>query len=555
MQRQCRITDESFEVSNQELEFLKRVSPSFAGQNFQVPPPTVAPEERQRTRLAFRNLRNLYKRTCDLSGKAILSMYDPKLPGTVYETSLYWSDRWDALQYGVEFDFNRPFFEQFASLLVHVPRIHHYVILSENCDYINGAANCRNCYLSFNMDYCEDCYYLHNSTHTRSSLDSSGVSQCELCYECVDCDTCYELLYSQHCSGCSESYFLSSCQRCNNCIGCSNLVGKQYYIFNKSTTKEEFQALRSELRSSLKRDEFWAKSDEQQLLFPKKYYYGHSNESFSGNGLRHVRNAYDCYDSYELENCWHCNYVFQAKNCMDYNIFGDHSEWIYQCLATGINCSSDLFCVGIWNGSSNNIYCMTLSASSNCFGCCGLTHKQYCILNKQYSAQAYEALVAKIIEHMQRTREWGEFFPPALSPFPFNQTIGWEEYPLNREEALRRGYNWQDFDQKEGGVNEIPLPDAIDDVLDSVVSQTLYCEDTSLPYKIIPQELKLYRTLGIPLPRISPQARHMRRMRRRLPRKLWRRVCEKCHRQLESPYSPQYVGKIYCDNCYAADVF
>ena len=44
------------------------------------------------------------------------------------------------------------------------------------------------------------------------------------------------------------------------------------------------------------------------------------------------------------------------------------------------------------------------AASSNLFGCVGLKSKEYCILNKQYTKEAWEALVPQIIEHMKKTR-------------------------------------------------------------------------------------------------------------------------------------------------------
>ena len=50
--------------------------------------------------------------------------------------------------------------------------------------------------------------------------------------------------------------------------------------------------------------------------------------------------------------------------------------------------------------SKNFEYSMYGSSVSNIFGCVGVQNKQYCILNKQYTKEEYEALVPKIIEHM-----------------------------------------------------------------------------------------------------------------------------------------------------------
>jgi hypothetical protein len=78
-----------------------------------------------------------------------------------------------------------------------------------------------------------------------------------------------------------------------------------------------------------------------------------------------------------------------------------------------------------------------LNEIRDCFGCVGLhDNEQYCIFNKQYTKEQYEELVPKIIEHMQKAGEWGEFFPASLSPFGYNETHAQEYYPMTREEAL-----------------------------------------------------------------------------------------------------------------------
>lgn len=76
--------------------------------------------------------------------------------------------------------------------------------------------------------------------------------------------------------------------------------------------------------------------------------------------------------------------------------------------------------------------------SSDLFACIGLRNKQYCIFNKQYTKEEYELLVAKIIAHMQKTGERGEFFPAQISPFGYNETMAMEFFPLSKEQATKR---------------------------------------------------------------------------------------------------------------------
>jgi hypothetical protein len=59
------------------LEFYDKISPIFGGKKYSIPSPTLCPEEREKRRLMFRNERKLYKRKCDLSGKEIISVYNP----------------------------------------------------------------------------------------------------------------------------------------------------------------------------------------------------------------------------------------------------------------------------------------------------------------------------------------------------------------------------------------------------------------------------------------------------------------------------------------------
>ena len=45
-----------------------------------------------------------------------------------------------------------------------------------------------------------------------------------------------------------------------------------------------------------------------------------------------------------------------------------------------------------------------------------------------------------------KTGEWGEFFPSSLSPFGYNETVASEYFPLSKEEALKQGFNWSDYE-------------------------------------------------------------------------------------------------------------
>ncbi|HPU95171.1 MAG TPA: hypothetical protein PK398_03285, partial [Candidatus Gracilibacteria bacterium] len=59
---------------------------------------------------------------------------------------------------------------------------------------------------------------------------------------------------------------------------------------------------------------------------------------------------------------------------------------------------------------------------------------------------------------MQKTGEWGEFFPYKMSQFAYNETSAMDYFPLEKEEALKLGSYWQDLtsDQKFDGEGHKP---------------------------------------------------------------------------------------------------
>jgi hypothetical protein len=81
--------------------------------------------------------------------------------------------------------------------------------------------------------------------------------------------------------------------------------------------------------------------------------------------------------------------------------------------------------------------------NKHCFGCIGIRQQRYCILNKQYTKEEYEALLPKVIAHMQSTGEWGQFFPIEMSLFGYNESVAFEYYPLTVKEVKQKQWNWQ----------------------------------------------------------------------------------------------------------------
>jgi hypothetical protein len=206
--------------------------------------------------------------------------------------------------------------------------------------------------------------------------------------------------------------------------------------------------------------------------------------------------------------------------------------------------------------SQNILYSEQIFHSKDLFGCVGLKRKQYCIFNKQYTKEEYEKLVPRIIEHMKKTGEWGQFFPVKYAPHCYNESLASEYYPLSKEEVLKRGWNWHEDDGESAYQGaQVEIPDNIKDVPADITERILICEKSQKFYKIMPQELKFYQTIGIPVPHICPDQRHKDRMQTRNPRQLWDRKCMKCGLDLRSTYAPERPETIYCEKCYVAEVY
>lgn len=181
------------------MDFYDKVSPTFAGKKFQIPAPSLCPACRQQRRLAFRNERNLYRRTCDASGKQIISIYSPDKSYKVYDQKVWWSDGRDAMVYGRDFDFSKTFTEQFGELMREVPKSSLCIFNSENCDYANEIIGCKSSYLIFSGVDDEACMYSHYIDYSKFCVDCDQCIGSELCYNCFAVINCYQCLHSHHC--------------------------------------------------------------------------------------------------------------------------------------------------------------------------------------------------------------------------------------------------------------------------------------------------------------------------------------------------------------------
>ncbi len=553
MQKSCKNCTKTFEITDDDFKFYDKVSPVFNGQKHSVPPPTLCPDCRQQRRLAFRNERKLYKRKCDATGKEIISMYSPDKPFKVYDQTEWWSDRWDPLEYGRDFDSNRPFFEQFKELMQEVPKISLINKEAENSEYCNFAWRNKNSYLTFTCGSCEDSFYSNRSFNSKNICDCSNVSDCELGYEMLDSNNCYNCTFLQNCSNCTDCFFGYNLKGCKNCFGCAGLIQAEYCIGNKKYPEQEYKEKVAMLLGDLNNIKEKYKKYKDSL--ERKYIDGMNLENCTGDAIYNSKNILNCFEVKHSQDCHFICNATHLKDCYDVNN-DDNSELVYEAVGSESN-YQHLFNDICWF-DKEIILCSSCFNSHNLFGCVGAKHKQYCILNRKYPKEEYEALVPKIIEHMRHTGEWGEFFQISISPFAYNETIAQEYFPMTKEDALKKTYNWQNAPVETpnlGVSTKVDIPDDIKDVPDSITKEILTCENCQKNYKIIPQELKFYQQMNLPIPYKCPDCRHFNRMKLRNPRQLWKRNCLKCNAEIQTTYAPERPEIVYCERCYLETVY
>ncbi len=560
--KNCQNCKQDFQIEPEDFEFYEKIK---------VPAPTFCPECRFQRRIVFRNERNLYKRKCDLCEKNIITVYSPDKPYKVYCSPCWWSDKWDGLEFGQDYDSSRSFFEQFQELQLKVPYMNLVVGYTTlvNSEYVNYVGYLKNCYLIYNSDLGENILYSSMTVRNKDSMDSIMLGESELCYWDINCGRDFKVFFSEDCDSCHDVYFSKNLIGCSNCFGCINLRNKNYHIFNKPYSKEEYQEKLKEFKldsysaiKEIRREvfEFWNK-------FPRKFIHERHNVNISGDYVYESKNAHSMYQVRGVEDSKFCQNITMkpTRDAYDYFEWGNNTQRIYECVTVGESVDNIRFCSGCWSNCKNIEYSMYAISSTDIFGCVGIRKKQYCILNKQYSKEEYEKLRLRIIQDMNerpyvdnkgRIYKYGEFFPYDLSLYDYNETTAMEYFPLSKDEVISRGFRWRDPTPSEHKITltQENIPDSINDVSDSILQEVIECSVCKKAFRFVKAELELLRRFRFPVHRKCHDCRHKERFSRINPPRLWKRNCSKCDVKIETSYSPDKPEIVYCGECYQKEV-
>lgn len=192
----CNNCKQEFTIDPEDFAFYERIA---------VPPPTWCPKCRLIRRLMLRNERTLYRATCNLCGKSMISTYAPESPFVVYCKDCWFSDKWNPLDYARQYDWQQPFFKQFFDLKQRVPRVATMQVrMNTNSEYANFLAEAKNAYLAYSIVRSEDVMYSRVVDDSRNCLDCSDVQFSELVYEAIQSDHLNHVRFVYSCINCIQ---------------------------------------------------------------------------------------------------------------------------------------------------------------------------------------------------------------------------------------------------------------------------------------------------------------------------------------------------------------
>lgn len=573
--KNCQNCKNNFTIELDDFSFYEKIK---------VPSPTFCPECRLIRRMCWRNVRSLYRRNCNLCQKVLFSMYsDDGAPVMCVEC---WNgDDWDIYQNNQDIDWNKDLFSQILKILKKQPRIYQYRVGGNviNSEYANSIANSKNIYLAFSLLDSENISYSESVDFSKDSMDSlttNGVDGCSWNISSNNNFNCHFMLDS---SRNLDSYFLYDCQNCSNCFMSTNLRNKSFVFKNEQYSEVDYKKILKEY--NLNTHTGFEKAKEEFFEIKEKAIHRYSeiykSVESTGNYISNSKNAkksFDITDAEDLKNTYRivkskdlldCSWVLTGE--LEYESISGSGQSFYQIGSIVCFASTQMY---------YSIFCRN---SSNCFACVGLKNAKYCVLNKQYTKEEYEQLIPKLIAHMNevpyvdkkgRIYKYGEFFPYEFSPFGYNETVALDYFPKYKEDAIFNGFNWMDREDRDYFISiaSNDLPNDIKETNDSILNEVISCPNKgnqttqcTSAYKIRQEDLNFYRQKGLPIPRYCPNCRHYERLKYKNPLRLWQRSCMceqsghfhgegQCEVEFETTYAPERPEKVYCEQCYQAEV-
>jgi hypothetical protein len=154
--------------------------------------------------------------------------------------------------------------------------------------------------------------------------------------------------------------------------------------------------------------------------------------------------------SYNIKNARNVMFAWGAQtNTEMYDVFiwwASYADHLYG--VQGTWSSEHTYLCNVWVNNFNVYYSMGLESCSYCLGCIRLQNKSYCILNKQYTKEAWHEKVDEIFGAMEEEWTLWAFFPAWMNPFYFNDTAASLIEDYTKEEIIEEWFLWRDEEVK-----------------------------------------------------------------------------------------------------------
>ena len=492
----------------------------------------------------------------DLSGESFITVLPNKPRHPIYKSHEWWSDDWDPMIFGKDYNPNESFFNQLKELQERIPRPHQTGENNTNCDWCDDAWESKDCYLSRSFLKCENSSYIYRVIETKDSYDVVYSFNLQNSYDCLACHDSFNLNFSENSKDCMDSFFLFDCRNCQDCFMCYNLRNEQYFIRNKQYSKEEyFNKLKNINFGSYKNVEFF-KKELEDILKNQAIHRGNFNLKTTNSIGNYLTNCDKCVNVFSWENSQNCrNQVrgINTKDCIDQlgtwnnEISGNNS-----CVTGGYQIKHSS-----WSDGRYSEYLDLCFEVEYCFGCIGLRKKKYCILNKQYTKEEYENLKEKIIKDMKKTNEYGEFLPYSMGFCGYNLSNGMIYFSdVSRDEITKNGGYWSEEDlSSKNGISSLELSDNISDTKPDISLQPLICPESKYRFNISQVEYEFHKRKNFALPRLHFDLRMLNKIRKTAVLKSYSYECIYCRKEIMAYYPPEWnYKKIACEECYKQNI-
>jgi len=308
----CKNCTSEFRIEPADFDFYNKM---------QVPAPTWCPNCRLQRRMVFRNERTFHRRACDGCQKDTIALFPVESPYKVYCTSCWYQDTWDGLEYGQDFDPDKPLLLQFHKLNLRVPQRAIINTKSLNSEYTNFSPENKNCYMCISTLQSENCIHGSRIFYSRDCLDCLELQKCELCYDCIHCEQCSRSSHCQYSQDLVDCSFCYDCKGLISCWGCVGLRHKNYYFLNKQLSKEEYEGKLRSLEDQAERERAITVYKELLRGYPRKYAQILNAVNSTGDYIQDSKNTHQSFFIRRNENT---KYVFTGNDLKDeYDVISD----------------------------------------------------------------------------------------------------------------------------------------------------------------------------------------------------------------------------------------